>query len=196
MKIKDIDKLSFADFRDLFKLLISLLLYLVKSKKYSGCWLMSERMDSAEDNGWIFYQWLKTNHPEQKVYFALGKEAKKTKEESCGKDDSIVEWGSIRHFIIYLSSTKLIKTMFASPRPSHRICYYYEKLSSHHPQIVYLRHGISKDGIGYHRYDIQRARIFICGAKPEYDFINQNGGYPEGYVQYTGFARFDDLLEW
>ncbi len=195
MKIKDIDKLSFADFRDLFKLLISLLLYLVKSKKYSGCWLMSERMDSAEDNGWIFYQWLKTNHPEQKVYFALGKEAKKTKEESCGKDDSIVEWGSIRHFIIYLSSTKLIKTMFASPRPSHRICYYYEKLSSHHPQIVYLRHGISKDGIGYHRYDIQRARIFICGAKPEYDFINQNGGYPEGYVQYTGFARFDDLLE-
>ena len=195
MKINELEKLSFADFLDFFKLLISILLYFVKAKKYSGCWLISERVDSAEDNGWIFYQWIKRNHPEQSVYFALGKKAIIIKEESLGKDENLVEWGSIKHFVMYLSSKMLIKTMFASPRPSRRICFYFEKYTSHKPQIIYLRHGISKDGIGYHCYQIQKARLFICGAKPEYDYINENGGYPEGYVQYTGFARFDDLIE-
>lgn len=195
MRIKDIKKLTFTDFWDLFKLMISFLLYSVMPKNNFDCWLICEHKNSAEDNGWFFFQWLKKVHPEQKVFFILGKKEIKKKQNLFGYDERIVEWGTIRHFVLYLSSKLLIKTMFVSPRPCLRVCDYFEKVTSRYPKVVYLRHGISKDGIDHHHYKIQQVRLFICGAKPEYDYISQNGGYPEGYVQYTGFARFDDLLE-
>ncbi len=36
-------------------------------------------------------------------------------------------------------------------------------------------------------------RLFICGAKPEYEFVKEKFGYPEENVKYLGFPRFDNL---
>ena len=38
-----------------------------------------------------------------------------------------------------------------------------------------------------------KMRLFICGAKPEYEYIKEKFGYPDGYVKYTGLSRFDNL---
>ena len=65
MKKNDISKLSLADIRDALKLLVSLIIYPFIKKKYVHSWLICERKNSAEDNGWIFYQWMKKNHPDQ-----------------------------------------------------------------------------------------------------------------------------------
>ena len=34
---------------------------------------------------------------------------------------------------------------------------------------------------------------FICGAKPEYEFIKNKFGYDDKRVKYLGFCRFDNL---
>ena len=34
---------------------------------------------------------------------------------------------------------------------------------------------------------------FICGAKPEYEFVKKEFGYKEEAVKYLGFCRFDNL---
>jgi CDP-glycerol glycerophosphotransferase (TagB/SpsB family) len=44
-------------------------------------------------------------------------------------------------------------------------------------------------------FENTKADLFVCGAKPEYEFVKSTFGYPEGNVQYTGFARFDNLHE-
>lgn len=192
MQASDLKKLSISDFKDAIKLLIALLLYPFVINKYRGAWLMCERKDSAQDNGWIFFEWIKKFHTEQKVFFALNGEY--IASHGLMNDSSIVKWGSIKHFIIYLSSRILIKAVFMTPRPCGRVCYYFEHIFKIKKDIIYLRHGISKDGVEQHLYNVQHIRLFICGAKPEYEYIEANAGYPKGWVKYTGFARFDDLL--
>ena len=192
--LENIKKIDRLDFKYLFMLIVGLLpAFIIKLRK-KNIWLMCERYNLAEDNGWILYQWIRKNHPEQPVYFILGKKGKADKEAQFGRDDHIIVWATLKHFIYYLAANTLIKTMFVPPRPCQRVCDYYERFTGRHP-VVYLRHGIGINGVEHHHYKVQRVRLYICGAKPEYDFICSNAGYPEGYVQYTGLARFDDLLK-
>jgi CDP-glycerol glycerophosphotransferase (TagB/SpsB family) len=56
-----------------------------------------------------------------------------------------------------------------------------------------LQHGVTKDDIPALHFDRTGVQLFVCGARPEYDYICEEFGYPSGAVQYTGFARYDTL---
>ena len=189
--IKKIKKIETNDIKSFILIFLAILPSIFLKLKKRNIWCLVERLDSADDNGWIFFQWLKQNHPERTFYFIINKNVDKFNH----KDSHIIPWGSFLHYIIYLASNIHIRTTFLTTKPNIRICSYFELVFGHKYKTVYLRHGISKDGLELHRYSVQKVRLFICGAKPEYDYINAHGGYPEGYVQYTGFARFDELLE-
>ena len=72
------------------KLFIALLLYPFFKKRYENSWMIFERENNADDNGWIFYQWIKKHHPEQKIFFLLGKKA--IKDLGLKNDPQIVKW--------------------------------------------------------------------------------------------------------
>lgn len=36
--------------------------------------------------------------------------------------------------------------------------------------------------------------MFVCGAKPEYEYVRDTFGHPPEVVQYVGFCRFDNLM--
>lgn len=42
-------------------------------------------------------------------------------------------------------------------------------------------------------YNNTKFRLFICGAKKEYEYVKEKFGYPKENVKYTGLARFDTL---
>jgi CDP-glycerol glycerophosphotransferase (TagB/SpsB family) len=61
---------------------------------------------------------------------------------------------------------------------------------------VFLQHGITKNFIeGFLYKNCKSLKLFVCGAKPEYDYLLNNFGYDSGIVKYTGFARYDQLTE-
>ena len=60
-------------------------------------------------------------------------------------------------------------------------------------KYVFLQHGITKDESKMLYYNRTKFRLFICGAKREYEYISSNYGYPKQNAVYTGFARFDNL---
>jgi len=183
-------KMSLQEIKAAFLLLLAWIPSRFVKPRASQLWLICERKDNAEDNGWIFYQWLKRQHPEQAARFILDKHADNY--DTC--DPTMIAWGSFKHYVYYLAAGKHVKSMITDPVPSPRVCDYYEAIFHKHVDIVYLKHGIAHNGSEYHSYAKLRARLFICGAKPEYDYFVANAGYPAGYVQYTGLARYDDLL--
>ena len=190
--LAEIKKLEWADIKSVSMLVLSALpgfIFRLCNKK--KIWLIVERPNNAEDNGWIFFQWLKKNHPDEPFYFVLNKEAKQFDPD----DRHMIAKGSFRHYVYYQASNTFIKTNFMPVRPTQRVCSYYEKYVKRNFVTAYLRHGITASSIEHHLYSVQQVDLFVCGAKPEYDYICQHAGYPEGYVQYTGLARFDDLLE-
>lgn len=154
-------------------------------------WLIAERPNIAGDNGLELYKWIRNNRPVQEAYFVLDKNAWNFDHN----DKHMIPWRSFKHFILYIASDKHVNTMFKSDKINTRVCYYFEKICKRNLRIAYIRHGIHKDGIEMHKYSVLGVRLFICGAKPEYDYFRENAGYPDENLVYTGFARFDDLLE-
>lgn len=186
--IKKINKLGWNDIKASFMLLCAIIpaLYIRYTKHP---WLLCERKDNAQDNAWIFYNWLKKAHSEQEAFFVLDARAS----SFDVNDNHIIKWESFKHYIYYVASEIFVKAMFNGPQPNGRVCHFYEKYIDK-KQTVYLRHGVAKDGCEHHSYDALKVRLFICGAKPEYDYFLKNAGYPVGHLKLTGFARFDDLF--
>lgn len=163
---------------------------LYRNKNY---WVVAERGTDARDNGYWFYKYLREKHPEINAVYVIKKNSPDYKKVAVlGK---IVSPDSIFHGIIYYSAAKIIGTHPGCGQPNWKTMHCLERFKIAVPKghRVFLQHGITKDMIPCLTAKILQTDLFICGAKPEYDYINENYGFKENIVKYTGFARFDNL---
>ena len=161
--------------------------------KYSDVWLISERGDEARDNAYVFYKYLKREHPEIKVKYLISK--KSIDIEKISRDD-VVYLRSNLHFKLYISSKYLISTHlfgFAPEFRSFNKLFKYSNFFKGNGKKVFLQHGIIKDFLDEATSKNTDLDLFICGAKPEYDYIVKTYGYKDSVVKYTGLARYDLL---
>lgn len=171
--------------------LIAKLLY-----KQNNVWLISERGNEARDNGYIFFKYLKENHPEIKSYFVIS-ENSVDYPKLLKYRESILFKDSWSHFKILSQASIVISTHIGGYLP------YKEALGKIDKKInlmrdkkrVFLQHGIIKDYIPRLFGDRVYVDLFCCGAKLEYDYICKNYRYPQGVVKYTGLCRYDNLTE-
>lgn len=162
------------------------------SKKYRNLWIIAERGDDARDNGYFFYKYMRENHPEVNLWYAI-----KSDSADCKKIEALgnrVETDSFKHFLIYCASTvRISSSMWGGDLPYSDYFNKIRKYMSKKRKFVFLKHGIVKDFLPQHCAVSGTPDIYVCGAKPEYDYASQNFGHKEGVVKYTGLARFDNL---
>lgn len=159
--------------------------------KHKDVWLLSERHDEACDNGYWMFKYIKETKQDQEVYYVIDKAAKDRQQiEQYG---SILDFGSFKHYIIYLLTSKHISAHVDSDSPNSRVSNFLETHRLLKNKKVFLQHGITKDKISFGYYSVSRADLFVCAARPEYEFCKKEFGYPKGAVQLLGFARFDGL---
>lgn len=160
---------------------------------YSGIWLITERGTDARDNGYFFFKWLTENHPEINAVYVISKDSPDYKKvANIGKVIPFMSWS---HKIFATSAEFFVSTHhdINSAFPGHY--HWTDNLALKKVKRVMLQHGITKDNMKYFHHDWLKADLFITGAKPEYDYIRETYGYPDNTVQYTGFARYDNLLK-
>lgn len=155
-------------------------------------WIISERGDDARDNGYFFYKFMCEKHPEQQLYYVIdSKSPDFSRVLECGK---WVEFESFRHYIFYaLARARISSSLWGGDLPKMSYFKHLKKLMCHKKKFFFLKHGIIKDYLPQHCYGEGYPDIYVCGAKPEYEYVKENFGYPEGVVQYLGLARFDNL---
>lgn len=155
-----------------------------QTKKY---WVLHERGTDARDNAYFFYRYLKEKHPEQKVYYIIDK---KSSDYHKVAEDA-VHFGSLKNYWVLATAERVISThvFIGAPYINQKIFRFFGFNKKHH----FLQHGVTQNNISALHFEETGIRLFICGAKPEYDYICQEFGYPQGAVQYTGFARYDTL---
>lgn len=178
-------------FAELFLAYIVSLFIKAFNKNMRNVWIIAERGDDARDNGYFFYKYIRENHPEQNIYYVIKKSSADFKKvQKLGKT---VEYNSFRHYVIYAASkVRLSSSMWGGDLP--KASYFSKaKFLLKHKKFVFLKHGIIKDFLPQHSSPFANPDIYICGAKPEYEFVKENFGHPEGVVKYTGLARFDNL---
>lgn len=180
---------------DFFAILIYIVFFpicMISKIFIKDLWIISERGNDAQDNGYWFFKYLRDTQTHVNAIYVISKKSKDY--EKIRKMGKVVEPKSIMHWFYYLVATKSISA-HKGTKPNAAVFYLIEVIFKIKTcQIIFLQHGITKDLPTWLLYDNTNFDLFICGAKPEYEFINQNFGYPERNVVYTGLARFDNLF--
>ncbi len=183
--------LKFSDFVSGIKLLIAIPFAIIFSFFKKDIWLICESEKEARDNGYWFYKYICDNHPEIDVIYAIDKKSPDyMKVCNLGKT---CEFGTVRHWIYYLIAKYNISTQKGG-KPNAAICYVLEIYGILKNKRIFLQHGITYNDAEWLYYQNTKMRLFVCGAKPEYEYVKQRFGYPSGYVKYLGFPRFDNLI--
>ena len=188
-----LSQLKYVRINDILSIFIMLLaipkaIYLKYKRK--NLWLICERENEARDNGYWLFKYIRENYPQEDVVYAIKKDCvdyKKVKDLG-----EIIEYGGYKHWVYYLAAEKNISSQKGG-KPNAAVCYFLEIYGILKNKRVFLQHGVIKDDMPWCYYKNTKMRLFICGAKKEYEYLKQVYGYPEGYLQYTGLARFDGL---
>lgn len=158
-----------------------------------GIWLVGERPNQAQDNGYHFFKYLRENHPERRVYYVIKKDSDHL--EKVAKLGEVLYYGTWKHWLMYFGCEAVISTHIRKVIPSE--VWHYRQLAARYKQknkiTVFLQHGIINNDLKDLYKEEARVDLFICGAKPEYDYVNANFHYNNGEVKYTGLARYDAL---
>ena len=162
--------------------------------RYRNVWLVTERGDEAQDNGFSFFKFMRENYPEINTYFLI--DGVSTVEKGKLKQyDNIIRYKGIMHKILFCVADRLITAHRGTVEAwNYRLYKKYFGWLAPRQKYVFLQHGITKDNVS----DVLGKEntsfdLFITGAKPEYEYIKSTFGYNPSEVAYTGFARFDEL---
>lgn len=170
------------------------LYFLTKPFFRKNVWLVSDRLDSAGDNGEAFFKYLKENKPKGvKAYFVIKKSSPDHKRmKKIGK---VVAPHTNKFNLLFLHAKKNISSQLDRYIIEPYFTKYLKDILAGQ-QTVFLQHGIIKDDLSnaYSRFN-QGMDLFVTSAKAEYDSIafNKDYGLGANNVILTGLARFDYL---
>jgi hypothetical protein len=170
---------------------------LIISKFYSldNIWLLAERGTDARDNSYWLFIYLLKNCPDIKPYYAISLDSPDRKRLET-YSESLVEYGSFMHYLIYCRAKALLSTHIYGYSPEPSLFLRLDKIFHINANkfSVMLQHGITKDYIPFLDYSNTNANLIVCGAKPEFDYMKEKFTYPDDNIQYLGFCRFDGLI--
>lgn len=180
-----------ASIWDLFTKYIPMYLWVSITRPNKQCWLITERPTDARDNGYVLFKWLRQNHPEINVVYAIHKNAADyANVRNLGK---VIEYGSYQHWYYYFAASVCCDTSWGICCPDSMTYLMMRNILPPHSKRVFLQHGIIKDYMPQGRKHKLNADIFVCGAYPEWEYINTCFGYTNDEVKYLGLARYDRL---
>ena len=163
------------------------------SPRWQRLWLVCERGNDARDNGYWFYHFLRTEHPEINARYIITPDSPdKDRIDALG---GALNKGSLGHYLAYYCADYLAGTHVQPCAPDLMVHYHLaSKGIRPRGRQIFLQHGVIKDEMEWlHRKNLY-LDLFVCGAKPEYEYIRDTFGFAPETVKYTGLARFDNLI--
>ena len=161
------------------------------STKDSNIWLIGERFDTAQDNGIVFFKWLRENTSID-AYYVIDENALDF--ENIKHYKNVLKFGSIEHFRIASKAKVLARTHdfenILPYKPAKGFFGYEDTLK------VFLQHGVlGRKSVEYHKnFYEQPFDIFnVSSMSEKYDVVVNEMGYEKENVYISGLSRFDNL---
>lgn len=158
-------------------------------------WLVGEREDQAEDNGYFFFKYCREHYPNQKIYYVINQDSPHL--DKVEKYGNVIYHSSLKHRIYMLAASTYISAWVfeecSYPRQKQEFIRWFGKSVSKKTNIC-LQHGVIIHNIGpYLNKEKYKQDLIISSSEYEKKIIMKTLGYPEGDVAVTGLARFDNL---
>lgn len=172
--------------------------WLTKPFVAKDIWLISDRINKADDNGEAFYNYINANRLHPHNYFVILENS-----EDYGrlkKNGKVVRHLSLKHQVLQLHAQCIISshaddhvTLYAKP---HRALFFMDLLQ--HQKHIFLQHGIIMNDVsGWLNSREKDLSLFLTSAKGEYEFIANNPkcGFGDKVVRLLGMPRFDRRVD-
>ena len=157
--------------------------------------LVSEKRREARDNGYYMFKYLREQQSSENAYYMITRDsADWDKVSNLG---NVVEYNTFKHCLFFLGAKCLMFCQTdSSPYEEIRGHARYDFLRRKDQIRIYLTHGICKDDVAMsYDYKLAGYNIFVCGAKPEYDYYKKIYDYPDNNIALTGLCRYDGLSD-
>jgi len=161
--------------------------------KDDNVWLIGERYNTAQDNGIVFFNWLR-NHTAVEAYYVI--EDNNADFELIRNNPYVVVFGSQQHFDVALKAKVLLGTHdlenILPYKPAAGFFGYEETYK------VFLQHGVlGRKNVEYHKkyYDLPFDLFIVSSEAEKTDIVVDEMGYDKDEVVVTGLARFDQLIQ-
>lgn len=185
-----LQRVKIGDIGHIFLFLIALPVSLIYRLFRRNIWLICDNKNEARDNGYHLFRYICEKHPDQDAVYAISKKSKDySRVKELGKT---VNYGTLKHWIIYLSAEKNISSQKGG-KPNAAVCYFLEVNRILRNTRVFLQHGIIHNNNEFLHYKNTMMKMFVVSTQREYDFVCDKFGYPDGAVKKLGLCRFDKL---
>jgi len=176
-------------------ILMRTLCHLYRLFPHKEVWVLSDRIDKADDNGEALFEYINQCKPQGiRCYFAVSKESPDY--ERLKKDGKVIDFLGWKYKWVCLCGAKVISSQAEEYiyRPFAEYSYCYADLM-HKNKFIFLQHGVTKDDLsGWLKRFHKNIHMFVTTTVPEYQsIIGGKYGYNSDVVQLTGFPRYDRL---
>ena len=156
-------------------------------------WLVCESGDTARDNGYYFYKYMREKHPDINCRYVIRRQSRDYNKVAKLGLKPIQAFG-VKHYIMYLAAKWNISN-HKNGNPNQVLFYIIHVTLRLINNRVFLQHGVIKDDLPFVHYKNARFKYFVTSAKREYDYVSSKYGYPSGHIILTGLPRFDTLID-
>lgn len=176
-------------------IMMRILYHLHQLVPHKEVWLISDRINKADDNGEAFFEYLNEKKPKDiEYYYAIS--SKSPDFARLKKKGNVIEFLGWKYKWLCLCGAKVISSQGEDYiyRPFRNYSYCYADLMQK-TRFVFLQHGVIKDDLSrwlkrYHK----NIHMFVTTTVPEYESIIQGDySYDESVVKMTGLPRHDRL---
>ena len=170
--------------------------HVAKCFKRKKIWLISDRINKADDNGEAFFKYLNEKRVPENVYFVIRKDSKDYNVvKNYGK---VLSYNSRNHKLLHLladvtvsaAGNKFVKNPFGE------YSVYYQDILSQQKHVL-LRHGVGQNNQTdwLNRFNSNLSMIVTCAESEYKSFLSQEYYFDEKSIKLTGLARHDRLYE-
>ena len=160
-------------------------------------WLISDRINKADDNGEALFRYLGEEKKHPHSYFVLRADSRDFgRVKRYGK---VLGYLSVKHKLLHLAADKIISSSaddYVMNPFGHDRAFYWDILKQ--KQQIFLQHGITKDDIsGWIGRSHKNMRMIVTASPRERQSMLEirHYLYDEEQVKLTGFPRYDNLRD-
>ena len=163
-------------------------------KRDDNIWVVSERGVDARDNGYWFFRYLRTQHPEIDAYYILSKNSE-DRERLNAYANHVVDFCSMAHYILLWRASFLVSAHVQGYFPFRGLGLWIKKVCPAYgkKRHICLKHGITCNYSPFLEYSNTQLDLIISASQLENDYFITKYHYPQNKIGLTGLCRYDNL---
>lgn len=189
----DVSFLKRRDYHTFFAIIVYKLFG--KLLRRRNTWLIGERPDTAQDNSYHLFKYIRLQHPEKRVYYVIDKNSEDYWNIKWLRN--IISYGGFSHTMHLLTCAKTINSYSETANMYTKS---YKNIMKFYPEWqqnekIFIQHGVI--GVSRVNHVLHKNRMnyakFVVSSEFEKEHIVKEFGYDEDEVILTGLARWDAL---